>query len=141
MGQEPNIRLGFEDLPRATAKPSAPKGWSPQRPGDMGSPAEVPWGGSFGTPGPDTGFAYTFVKALQLPGGDRLRSDLEATILAVVAARASAVGRAPTAPDATVAIELLGLDAESASSFSGIAHQRGRLADLVAAIPLDRLTA
>jgi hypothetical protein len=107
----------------------------------MATPADVPWGGGFGTPGPDTGFAFTFVKALNLPGGDHLRSDLEAAILGVVAARASAVGRAPTANDATVAIELLALDAGSAPSFAGIAHQRDRLNDLIASIPSDRLTA
>lgn len=141
MGQEPNIRLGFEDLPRATGKPAAPSRWTPRRPGDMATPADVPWGGGFGTPGPDTGFAFKFVKELELPGGEHLRSDLEAAILAVVAARASAVGRAPTPNDATVAIELLGMDGRSVESFDGLAHDRARLNELVASIPSDRLTA
>jgi len=140
VGQEPNIRVGFEDLPRAVPEPAAPARWSPQRPGDFVSPDEVPWGGVFGTPGPDTGFAYKIVKNLDLPGGAHRRSDIEAVLVAVMSARASSIGRAPTAADAPVAIDLLELTDASADSFAGIAQDQVRLGAVVAAIPLERIT-
>lgn len=140
MGQEPNIRLGLEDLPRAGPEPAAPARWSPQRPGDLVSPDEVPWGGAFGTPGPDPGFAYKIVGNLDLPGGAHRRSDIEAVLAAVMSARASCLGRAPTAADAAVAIDLLDLTEASADSFAGIAHDHARLGAIVATIPAERLT-
>lgn len=140
MGQEPNIHVGFEDLPRAVPEPAAPARWLPQRPGDFVSPDEVPWGGVFGTPGPDTGFAYKIVKNLDLPGGAHRRSDIEAVLVAVMSARSSSIGRAPTAADAPVAIDLLELTEASADSFAGIAHDHVRLGAVVAAIPMERLT-
>ncbi len=139
MGQEPNIRLGLEDLPRPSAKPAAPGRWSPDRPGELGSPDEVPWGGAFGTPGPDIGFAYRVVRGMDLPGADHARGDVEAAVVAVMAARASAIGRAPTAPDASAALSLLDLDGEGVARLAGIAHDRARLGALVAAIPPDEL--
>lgn len=140
MGQEPNIPLGVEDLPRATPKPGAPRRWVPQRPGEVGSPAEMPWGGSFGTPGPDIGFAIKIVRSRDLPGGDDRRGDVEAAVVAVMAARASAVGRAPTAPDVDVALDLLGLHSDDAiEALDGIAHDSKRLRRLVADIPRDQL--
>jgi hypothetical protein len=140
VGHEPNIRLGPEDLPRTTPQPAAPARWSPQRPGDFVSPDEVPWGGAFGTPGPDPGFAHRIVGSLDLPGGEHRRADIEAALVIVMSARASSIGRAPTSADAAVAIELLDLTEASADSFAGIAHDRVRLAALVAAIPAERLT-
>ena len=137
MGQEPNIQLGVEDLPRATPKPAPARRWKPDRPVEVGSPSEMPWGGSFGTPGPDTGFAIRIVRERGLPGG----ADVEVAVVAVMAARASAVGRAPTSPDLDVAIDLLGLfDDDAMAALDGIAHDSKRLQGLVAEIPLDRLT-
>ncbi len=140
MGQEPNIDIGPEDLPRATPEPGAPRRWSPRRPGDLGSPAEVPWGGVFGTPGPETGYAFRIVGRLDLPGGEHHRRDVEAVLVAVMAARASAIGRSPTASDAAAAIDLLDLTDSTVESFSGIAHDHARLAEAVEAIPIGRLT-
>ena len=141
MGQEPNMPLGVEDLPRPTPKPGIPRRWSPDRPGEVGSPAEMPWGGSFGTPGPDTGYAIRIVRSRSLPGGEALRGDVEAAVVAVMAARASAIGRAPTASDADVALDLLGLtDDVAADALKGIARDRSRLAALVSAIPREQLT-
>ncbi len=139
MGQEPKIPRGFEDLPRPTAQPAAPDGWTPRRPGDMSGPEEVPWGGAFGTPGPDTGFAIRVVRGISLPGGDDLRRDVEAAVIAVVAARASVMGRAPTRSDAEAAVELLGLTDETAADLAGISHDPRRLRELVADLPRDRL--
>lgn len=142
MGQEPNIPIGFEDLPRPTPKPSPPQRWSPTRPGEVTSPDDMPWGGSFGTPGPDIGFAIRIARTRGLPGDPDRAADVEAAVVAVMAARASAVGRAPTNPDFDVALRLLGLDSESGlAALDGIAHDRSRLRRLVAAIPRDQLVA
>ena len=134
MGQEPNIRLGVEDLPRATAKPGVPDGWSPGRPGEIGSPEEMPWGGAFGTPGPDIGFAHRIVRGMDLPGD---RETLEPIVIAVMAARASAVGRAPTAKDAAMALDLIA--ERDPESLAALARDRAQLAEFIAAIPREKL--
>lgn len=141
MGQEPNMPLEIEDLPRATPKPGTPRRWAPNRPGEVLSPAETPWGGSFGTPGPDIGYAIRIVRSRELPGGTERRADVEAAVVAVVAARASAVGRAPTASDVEVALDLLGLPGDEAlARLDGMAHDRRRRMRLVAEIPREQLT-
>ncbi|MCH7583562.1 MAG: hypothetical protein IH941_00190 [Acidobacteria bacterium] len=140
MGHEPNIRPGLEDLPPADPTPGAPRRWSPQRPGDLGSPDDVPWGGAFGTPGPDTGFAHLIVSNRELPGSEHHRSDVEAVVAAVMAARASALGRAPTPSDVAAAINLLELTDATAESFAGIAHDHARLGAIVGAFSIERLT-
>lgn len=138
MGREPNIRLGFEDRPRATPEPGVPRRWSPRRPGEIESPEEMPWGGAFGTPGPDPGFAYRIVGSFDLPGDESHRPDVEAVLVAVVTARASAMGRAPSASDVVTAIDLLELTEATAGSFGGIASDHARLGRVVAALPIDR---
>jgi hypothetical protein len=71
-----------------------------------------------------------------------IRRDVEAAILAVVSARASALGRAPVADDIDVAMDLLGLDDPAAvSRFAGIAHHNSRLRGLVEAVPRETLMA
>lgn len=110
MGQQPNIELRLEDLPRAAPEPAAPKRWSPHRPGELGSPEAVPWGGRFGTPGPDSGFAFKLVAERELAlGPTERRADVEAVAAAVAAARASKLGRAPRPEDVDVALLALGL--------------------------------
>jgi hypothetical protein len=141
LGHEPNIRLGSDDLPRDDAPPGAPRRWSPQRPGDLGSPDDVPWGGAFGTPGPDTGFAFRLVRDRELPGSAHQRPDVEAVVVAVMSARASAIGRAPIASDVSAAIGLLELTDTTAESFAGIAHDHARLGAVVGAFSVQGLTA
>jgi hypothetical protein len=141
VGQEPNIRLGFEDLPRPSPKPAAPGRWRPDRPGELGGPDEVPWGGAFGTPGPDMGFAHRIVRDLDLPGSEGDRRDVRAAVVAVMAARSSAIGRAPTAADASVALDLLDLSETGLAALRGIAHDRARLGALVASIERTDLVA
>ena len=141
MGQEPNISLGFEDLPRPTPKPAPARRWSPRRPGEIDSPEESPWGGMFGTPAPDMGYGLLLVRERDLPGGPGLRRDIEAAVLAVVSARASAIGRAPTSRDIDVALELLDLgDDAGAERLRGVSRDKGRMKELVAAIPREQLT-
>lgn len=101
----------------------------------------MPWGGAFGTPGPDPGFAYRIVRSLDLPGDEQQRADVEAVVVAVMVARASAIGRAPTASDVAVAIDLLELTDATAESFAGIAHDHARLGAVVTGLAIDRLVA
>lgn len=139
MGQQPNVSLSIENLPRSTGHPGVPQRWSPDRPGDMRTPGDVPRGGAFGNPGPDTGYALRLLRGRLLPGGEGLRSDVEAALAAVMAARGSALGRAPVAADIDAAIILLELDDASAPRLAGIGHDHARLRGLVAAIPAHRI--
>ncbi|MBI5157788.1 MAG: hypothetical protein HZA58_07225 [Acidimicrobiia bacterium] len=139
MGQQPNIPLGIEDLPRHTPHPPAPGRWRPDRPGDLRTPGEVPYGVGFGTPGPDTGYALRLLRDRDLPGGTERRADVTAAVAAVMGARAAALGRAPVPADVDAAITLLALDDAAASRLAGVAHDHARLRALVEAIPAHRL--
>lgn len=141
MGQQPNLSHSMEHLPRPTTHPPAPRRWSPDRPGELTEPSQVPWGGAFGTTGPDAGFALRLAGGRPLPGDEHLRRDVVAAVASVAAARASALGRGPMAGDLDVAIDLLELDGSTAPSLAGVAHDHGRLRALVASIPAERLTA
>jgi hypothetical protein len=142
VGQQQNIPITLADLPGATAKPAAPRPWRPDRPGDITSPQQMPWGGAFGTPGPDTGYALRLIRRRGLELEPGIRRDVEAAILAIASARASALGRAPVADDIDVAMDLLGLDDSAAvSRFAGIAHDNARLRGLVEAVPRETLMA
>lgn len=116
MAQQPNVQLGIEDLPRPTSQPAPPRRWSPQRPGELTSPDDVPWGGAFGTPGPDTGYALEILahRPLELQEGED-RHDVEAALTALMSARASRYGRAPVPEDAEVAEALLGFGSDDGS--------------------------
>lgn len=110
MGQQPRIEPDPEDLPRTSLEPAPARRWRPNRPGDLAGPSEVPWGGAFGTPGPDTGYAMRLLsrEELSLESGER-RASVIAALAQLMAARASLFGRAPTPEDADVAALLLGL--------------------------------
>ena len=106
MAQQPNIEISPDDLPRVVLDTDPARHWLPgSKPGVITSPSQVPTGGSFGTPGPDAGWAYRIVRTLE-PGIDR---NLEAVLVALMAARAAAAGRAPMAQDLEVAKILAGL--------------------------------
>ena len=154
MGQQPNILLNAADLPRSTPHPGAPRRWSPTRPGELGGPETVPWGGMFGTPGPDTGYAMTILERRDLP--DRAgepHHDVAAALAGIMAARSSSIGRAPVPDDADVAEALLGyrqeglpaslgeaMATERRIAIGGIAHAPSKLQALVARIPRALLT-
>jgi hypothetical protein len=110
VGQQPNLQLHLEDLPRPRPHPGPARRWSARRPGDPAGPEEVPWGGAFGTPGPDAGYALHLLagRPLALAEGER-RADAERLAAVLMAARASRLGRAPVAGDAEVAEMILGL--------------------------------
>ncbi|MBT8198255.1 MAG: hypothetical protein HKN01_10480 [Acidimicrobiia bacterium] len=153
MGQQPNIELEHADLPRSVAKPSVPEGWSPARPGELNRPEDVPWGGAFGTPGPDTGFVYRLLaESAYEPGDGERGADVMAALAAVAGARASHFGRAPTVTDVKVAALILGYEADGMPQavldglaadrgawFADIAHKPGKARMLVGAIDLEVL--
>lgn len=112
MGQEPKIEIPPEDLPRPVPEPAAARRWTASRPGDMHTPAEVPWGGPFGTPGPDTGYALKLAAAADFALDDNeRRHSVETLLVLIMGARASLLGKAPSADDLGFALMLLGLDA------------------------------
>ncbi len=147
MGQQPNIELRLSDLPRPTRHPAAPQHWTPDRPGEVGAPADMPWGGMFGTPGPDSGYALRLAasRPLALAEGEN-RHDAEAAVAALMGARASHHGRAPTAVDAEVAELLLGYagnppdDVVAARKrLTGLGHSLDAALRLVAAVSREVL--
>lgn len=147
MGQQPNIELRLSDLPRPTRHPGAPQRWEPGRPGEVGAPADMPWGGMFGTPGPDTGYALRLVasRPLTLTEGEA-RHDAEIAVAALMGARASHFRRGPTAVDAEVAELLLGFAGAAPDEvvaarrrLTGLGHRPDVVRRLVAAVPRDIL--
>ena len=155
MGQQPNIELEISDLPRPVATTGPPRRWIPSRPGELGSPEDVPWGGPFGTTGPDGGYALSLVatRTLEL-GRAEHRHNVEAAVIAVAGARASHFGRAPTDDDIDIALLLFGLDPaelpsglveELAASrvvwFATIGHDDAKARALVSSIAVETLAA
>jgi hypothetical protein len=65
----------------------------------------MPWGGAFGTPGPDTGYALLLIRS----SGLELTSGQEKLIAALMAARSSHKGRAPVREDLDVALVVAGI--------------------------------
>jgi hypothetical protein len=75
------------------------------RPGVIAAPAQMPRGGAFGTPGPDTGYALVLIRAANVA----LTTNQEKVIAALMAARSSHKGRAPVGEDLEVALVLAGI--------------------------------
>ena len=125
MGQQPNIELEPSDAPRSVTEPGTPAGWKPGRPGDIGSPDDLPWGGVFGRPGPDTGWALKLIRRAEFDRSARA-TEIEAVAATVSGARASLFGRAPTPADVEVALTLLGMrpDGLSPDTIADLAHRR-----------------
>ena len=147
MGQQPNMPLRLEDLPRPTPKTDPPRRWSPRRPGDLDSPEAVPWGGAFGTPGPDTGYALKLAASRQLDLAEgESRTDAEAALAGIAAARSSHFGRAPVVGDLDVAEVILGFGSGADVGWrhgriAGAAHHPKRVLELVAAVDPEALVA
>lgn len=149
MGQQPNIKIGLEDLPRPTAHPAPPRRWQPQRPGEIGAPDDAPWGGAFGTTGPDTGYALKLLADRDLPTGPgESHHSLEVALAALMGARASHFGRAPVVGDAEAAEAILGVGstdsgflARRLAAVAGIGHDKARARALVAAVDRETLIA
>ncbi len=107
MAQQPNIEHDLSDRPRTVPSPGTARRWSPSsRPGVISSPADMPSGDGFGTPGPDAGFAKTLISRAQI---DDRSPELEAVLSAIMVARASSFGRAPTRGDLEAAKAMCGV--------------------------------
>jgi len=143
MAQQPNIELRSSDRPRDEGHPNPERRWIPDRPGEF-SGSGVPWGGAFGMPGPDAGYALKLAVGRDLVlAENEHRADANAAVAAVAAARASLSRRGPAKPDIDAAIVILGYDAEGdfgpirAAAIAGAAHHPQRIRRLVAGIPVD----
>jgi hypothetical protein len=143
MAQQPNIELRSSDLPRPEAGPNPERRWKPDRPGDIAGTG-VPWGGAFGTPGPDAGYALKLAAGRELILAEHEhRADANAAVAAVAAARASLAARGPTKVDIDAAIVILGYDTETdfgairAAAIAGSVHHPQRIREVVAGIPID----
>ena len=155
MGQQPNIELEISDLPRPVPTTAPARRWKPSRPGELQSPQDMPWGGPFGTAGPDAGYALRLVANRELPLGEaECYRNIEAAMLAVVAARASYFRRAPIDEDVDVALLIFGLDpvdlpsevvdemaALRANWLTNIRDSDAKARALVASIPSEVLVA
>lgn len=113
----------------------------------------MPWGGAYGTTGPDTGYALRLIADRHLrtvPGESH--HNAEAALAAIAAARASHFGRAPIAEDIDVASLLLGYDREGIpddladeleaarpARVANLGHDAAKARALVAAVPIDIL--
>jgi len=143
MAQQPNIELRSSDRPQSEGNPDPERRWIPDRPGEF-SGSGVPWGGAFGMPGPDAGYALKLAAGRDLIlAENEHRADANIAVAAVAAARASLARRGPTKIDLDAAIVILGYDTESdfgpvrAAAIAGSAHHPQRIRRLVAGIPVD----
>ena len=152
MAQQPNIELPRGDLPRAELGPRATL-WRQDRPGEITTPDQARWGGAFGRPGPDTGWALKLVASADFDRGDR-PAVLEKIVANVAGARAAKAGRGPTAEDVEVALMLLGFRTEGLSpevvstledarlvSIDRAAHERDKGRSFIDSVPIDQLMA
>jgi len=113
----------------------------------------MPWGGAYGTTGPDAGYALKLVKERMIPLADgEDRHNAEEAIAALVGARASHFGRAPTGGDVDIAMLVLGylpdgipgdlidgLAADRVPRIANLGHDAVRERALVASVPTDTL--
>lgn len=144
MAQQPNVELDRSDAPKESLAPPAGR-WTPTRPGEVLTPDGQRIGAGFGRPGPDIGFAYHLL-GYHVPAEARSKR-LDAVLVAVIGARASAIGRAPVAKDAAVAAALLGFgqDDEDAASarrravLDATTHEHPTGSAFVASIPVEVL--
>lgn len=106
MAQQPNVELSPGDLPKAVLEPAPARRQRIPRPGVITTPAEMPTGPGYGTPGPDTGWALRIIGQTDLPEGP---PGFRKLLAALMGARAAHFGRAPIYEDLEVALALLGL--------------------------------
>ncbi len=110
----------------------------------------MPWGGGFGTIGPDAGYALKLIRSreLELIAGEH-RHNVEVALSTIAVARASRFGRAPTSEDIDMAALLLGYDTdelpdelvESLRSdrvgwIANISHDAAARRELAASVPM-----
>ena len=105
MGQQPNIELTDAERPRHVLETAPARRWRPTKPGLVTSPEEKPTGGTFGTVGPDPGWAWRVIGEFDLPSDD---PEPRPVVAALAMARAAAWGRGAIRADIAVALALCG---------------------------------
>ena len=143
MGQQPNIELVATERPVGKLARAAERRWTPRRPGEITSPSDMPSGGSFGRPGPDTGWGLRMIQAASFDRGRR-PPILESLLCALVGARASHARRGPARQDVEVALYLVGLHEDytvSGGAPEQIALRRERWLDAVSHEPWPGMSA
>ena len=142
MGQQPNIELESVDLPIEPLERGVERRWSPRRPGEIESPADVPVGASFGRPGPDAGWALRLLSKTSYDRGSR-PDQLADLLTALVGARAAAVGRGPAPQDIEAALSIVGLRSHDMNerSLAHLAARRTAWLDAVAHEPSPGMAA
>lgn len=142
MAQQPNPEIGVAERPEPGPEPGPARPWRPSRPGELVGP-ERPTGGSFGHPGPDTGYALRVLAESDIDLGDR--PQVTAAVLGTIAsARASHFGRAPVIGDLRVGAALLGLDGVGSEArlleiLDHAAHEHTKGQHFLATVPGDVL--
>jgi len=146
VAQQPNIELDPSDLPQPGLDTSPARRWSPSsKPGVITAPGQVPKGGSFGSPGPDTGWALKIIRHRE----GEIDRDLEHVFAALMGARAAGFGRAPIPEDLEVAKLLCGigeglpleLSARRKQWTHAVPHERSKGRTAVAAVEPEMLAA
>jgi hypothetical protein len=125
MGQQPNIEIDADLRPRSRPEPGVSGGWKPGRPGEIGSPQDMPVGGVFGNPSPDTGWVLKLIKNAEF---DRSSDAIESVVAMIASVRASVFGRGPVPEDVEAALLVLGLrtDGLEAEMIGRLDEQRAR---------------
>jgi hypothetical protein len=145
MAQPDYVPVSPADRVRQTERLPPQKRWTPTRPGDLRG-VRPPSGESFGSAGPDQGYALLlakrFVDRLKLEAGETVEDALAAAS-AIALKRAARFGRAPVVFDLELAFTLLGYLGDAPRDLiefrkrlvQGAAHsywERREIADLVA---------
>jgi hypothetical protein len=110
MAQPDYVPVTPSDRVRQTERIPPPRRWVPSRPGELPG-LQQPRGESFGSPGPDQGYALVLARRLadrvRLQEGER-KGDVLSGAVAVALKRASLFGRAPVVYDLEHAYGLFG---------------------------------
>lgn len=118
MAQPDYVPVSPADRVRQTDKLPPARAWTATRPGEIPG-LRPPRGDSFGTPGPDTGYALTlagrFRDRVVLADGEHV-DDVLSGAVGIAIKRAALFGRAPVVYDVELALSLFGYIGDAARS-------------------------
>lgn len=152
MAQPDYVPVAPADRVRQTERLPPARPWTTSRPGEIRG-LRPPAGESFGSPGPDQGYALRLAAHLEprvvLAGDERLE-DAVAGCVAVALKRASLFGRAPVVYDLELAFSLFGFLDDTAPAaaelieyrrplFSAAAHDYWELREIADVVPESTL--
>jgi hypothetical protein len=150
MTQPSFVPIAEADQVRAAYRLGTPREWRQARPAELTSPTS-PWGGDFGTPGPDQGYVLLLAERLfkdrvDVSEGESAEDALHGAA-GVAAARAAFYGRAPVGKDLQHALTLFGflggapadLVAWRRPVFRGASHHYRQQRQIVGCVPESTL--